>query len=337
MNASQATGVQSASSSMRSSDFRLAVDDGVELFVRRWEPEAAPKAVVQIAHGMTEHSGRYARLAEQLVAAGYAVYAADHRGHGSTAVAPGDLGYFGDTAGWLRAVDDLYAVRRRIGQEHPDLPVFAFGHSMGSMMMQQYLFSHGDSIAGAVLSGVGGGRSLLALGGSVMALAERIRLGPRGRSWLLQKASFGSYNNEFAPARTEFDWLSRDPAEVDSYIADPLCGFALTVQGWLDVLRGTLQIERAENMRRIPAALPVYVFSGARDPVGRNGAGVRWLIDAYRRAGLRDVTLRLYPEGRHEMLNETNRDEVTRDLISWLDSAFAGSQRGGTRRPAPAG
>jgi alpha-beta hydrolase superfamily lysophospholipase len=257
------------------------------------------------------------------VSAGYAVYAADHRGHGRTAIAPGDLGYFADSNGWLRAVDDLYAVRRRITADHPDVPVFAFGHSMGCMMMQHYLFSHGDSIAGAVLSGAGGGRSFPAVGGLVLALAERVRLGPRGRSWLLQRATFGSYNGRFAPTRTEYDWLSSDPAEVDAYVADPLCGFALTVQGWLDVMRGAIQIERPEHMRRIPAALPIYVFSGALDPVGRNGAGVRWLLDAYRRAGLTDVTHRLYPQGRHEMLNEINRAEVTRDLIAWLDAALA--------------
>jgi alpha-beta hydrolase superfamily lysophospholipase len=141
----------------------------------------------------------------------------------------------------------------------------------------------------------------------------------------MQQVSFGWYNFAFAPTRTEFDWLSRDQAEVDKYIADPLCGFALTVQGWLDVLRGMLQIERAEHMGRIPQNLPIYVFSGALDPVGGKGRGVRWLLEAYRRAGLRDVTHRLYPEGRHEMLNEINRDEVQRDLIDWLDSALARS------------
>jgi alpha-beta hydrolase superfamily lysophospholipase len=321
-----AAAVSRSDTAMTSSDFRLPVDDGVELFVYRWEPGTAPKAIVQIAHGMAEHAGRYARVAEGLVAAGYAVYAADHRGHGRTALAPGDLGYFADSKGWLRAVDDLYALRRWIGRNHPGTPVFVFGHSMGAMMLQQYLFSHGDGIAGAVLSGAGGGRMLMATGGVALGTAERLRLGPRGRSWAMQQVSFGWYNFAFAPTRTEFDWLSRDPAEVDKYIADPLCGFALTVQGWLDVLRGMLQIERAEHMGRIPQNLPIYVFSGALDPVGGKGRGVRWLLEAYRRAGLRDVTHRLYPEGRHEMLNEINRDEVQRDLIDWLDSALARSR-----------
>jgi alpha-beta hydrolase superfamily lysophospholipase len=323
MEVSASPAAEPSSTSMRSSDFRLAVDDGVELFVYRWEPMAPPKAVVQIAHGMAEHGARYARAAEALTAAGYAVYALDHRGHGKSALAPGDLGYFADQNGWQRAVDDLYALRRRIGQEHPALPVYAFGHSMGAMMTQQYLFSHGDSVAGAVLSGSGGGRMLLASAGLSLAHAERLRLGPRGRSWLMQKASFGLYNVRFSPVRTEFDWLTRDPVEVDKYLADPLCGFALTLQGWIDVLGGMLRVERADNIRRVPRAMPLYLFSGALDPVGSSGRGVRWLVAAYRRAGLEDVTHRLYPEGRHEMLNEMNRDEVTRDLIAWLDAALA--------------
>lgn len=313
--------------SMQSSELRLAVGDGVELFVRRWEPASPPKAVVQIAHGMAEHSARYAWTAEQLVAAGYAVYAHDHRGHGKTAHAPGDLGYFADHNGWLRVVDDLYSLRRRIEQDHPELPVFLFGHSMGSLMTQQYLFSHGDSIAGAVMSGTTGGALLGAIGGIGAALLERLRLGSRGRSAMLQKLTFGRYNQRFEPTRTGYDWLSRDAAEVDKYVADPLCGFDMTVQGWLDVFSGVLKVGRADNIQRVPAALPMYLFSGELDPVGGQTRDVRWLIDAYRKAGLRDVAYRFYPGGRHEMLNEVNRDEVVRDLVAWLDAAL-GRTRG---------
>jgi alpha-beta hydrolase superfamily lysophospholipase len=307
----------------RASDFRLPVEDGVEVFVYRWVPQSQPKAVVQLAHGMAEHAGRYARLAEQLTAAGYAVYAHDHRGHGRTARSPGDLGYFADRNGWLRAVDDLYALRRRVEQDHPGLPVFLFGHSMGSMLSQQYLFSHGDNLAGAVFSGTGGGAAWGARAALPVAMLERLRLGPRGRSPLIQQLTFGSYNRKFAPSRTEYDWLSRDRAEVDKYVADPLCGFALTVQGWIDVFGGIVNIERADNMRRVPARLPIYMFSGSRDPVGADTKGVRWLMDQYRKAGVRDVTHRFYEDGRHEMLNEVNRDEVQRDLIAWLDGVLA--------------
>jgi len=305
---------------MQNGTFGLRVDDGVELFVHRWQPDAAPRAVVLLTHGMAEHGGRYARTAQQLTAAGYAVYAADLRGHGRTALSPGDFGYFADRNGWVRIVDDVYAVRRRIAEDHGTLPVFLLGHSLGSRVVQHYLFSHGDSVRGAALSGTGGRDALLATGGLAVVEFERLRLGARGRSRLIQFLTFGRYNRSFEPTRTRFDWLSRDADEVDKYMADPLCGFDMTVQGWKDVLSGIIQSERADNQRRVPRDLPLYIFSGALDPVGEQTRGVRWLIDAYRRAGVHDITHRFYADARHEVLNELNRDEVHRDLIAWLDA-----------------
>jgi alpha-beta hydrolase superfamily lysophospholipase len=308
---------------MQTSTFRLAVDDGAELFVYRWEPEAAPpKAVVQIVHGMVEHAGRYVRLAELLTAAGYAVYAADQRGHGQTALTLGDLGYFADRDGWRRILDDQHGVNRRIAADHPGLPIFLFGHSMGSFLAQHYLFTYGDSIAGAVLSSTNAGAAVKARVGQAIAKLERLRLGPRGKSPLLQRA-FSGFNRGFAPTRTEFDWLSRDASEVDKYVADPLCGFDFSVQGWIDLLDGLVEISRHENIGRVPRSLPLYLFSGERDPVGEETRGVLRLIDTYRRTGLTDLTQRFYPGGRHEMLNEENRAEVQRDLVAWLDAALA--------------
>lgn len=308
---------------MRSSTFRLPVGDGVSLFVYRFDPEGAPKAVVQIAHGMAEHAGRYARLAAHLVTAGYAVYASDHRGHGQTVMSPNDLGHFADEGGWQKVVEDLYALQRRIVEEHPGVPLFFFGHSMGSMLLQDFLFTHAAGLAGAVMSGTSGGAAALAKTARVIAKGERLRLGKRGRSALLQKLSFGSYNKRFAPTRTEFDWLSRDAVEVDKYIADPLCGFDITVQGWVDVLDGVVRIGDEANIRRVPLELPIYLFSGSRDPVGNDTRGVRWLIDAYTRAGLKHVTHRFYPEGRHEMLNEVNRSEVHDHVLQWFEGVLA--------------
>ena len=305
------------------STFRLPVDDGVALHVYRWTPGGPPKAVVQIAHGLAEHAGRYGPTAAALTAAGFAVYANDHRGHGLTASTPEELGYFAAQNGWRRLVDDLHRLNRRIADEHPGRPIFLLGHSMGSFLAQQYLFSHGDSIVGGVLSGTNGGAGMLVRIGRSVAQLERLRLGARGRSALLHKQFFGSFNRRFRPARTELDWLTRDPAEVDKYIADPLCGFALTVQGWIDVLDGLLEIERPAHIQCVPASLPIYLFSGDHDPVGGETRGVRWLAAAYRRAGLTDVTERFYPGGRHEMLNEVNRAEVERDLVAWLDGVLA--------------
>jgi len=308
---------------MRASTFWLEVEDGAKVFVRVWEPDAAAKAVVQIAHGMAEHGGRYARVAERLTAAGYVVYAHDHRGHGQTAPSRQDLGYFADHDGFMRAVRDMLELSARIRSERPGLPLFVMGHSMGSMFVRLYLFHVQAPLAGVVLSGTSGRSTELAWLGTLLGKGERLRVGPRRASKLLQFASVGVYNFGFRPNRTAHDWLSRDAAEVDKYQADPLCAFDLTVQGWLDVYSGLLAIEREADIARMPKDLPLYLFAGSRDPVGGNSRGGRWLHDALRRAGMRDVTARFYPDARHEMLNETNREEVERELVAWLDGALA--------------
>ncbi len=304
---------------MHSSTFTLAASDGATLFVHAWRPESAVKAAVQIAHGLAEHGGRYARLAQALTEAGYAVYAGDHRGHGRTAPTPADLGFFAERDGWRRCVDDLATLHRRIAADHPARPVVLLGHSMGSFMAQQVISERGDELAGAVLSGSGGKPNALAAAGRLIARIERLRLGARGRSALLHAFSFGAFNKPFAPARTPFDWLSRDPAEVDKYIADPLCGFGATVQLWIDLLDALGDVTGARRQAGIPKRLPVRIISGSRDAVGADTKSVQQLLAAYRAAGLERVTHRFYPEARHELFNELNRDEVTRDLVVWLD------------------
>jgi alpha-beta hydrolase superfamily lysophospholipase len=308
---------------MQASTFHLETSDGVSLFVYRWLPEQPTKAVVQIAHGWAEHAGRYARLAEALCRAGYAVYADDHRGHGRTAKTPADLGYFAENDGWNRCVQDLWQLNQRIRADHPNTPVVIFGHSLGSFMVQQFLGDHGDAVAAAVLSGTNGRPPATAGLGRNIAKLERLRVGPHGKSPLLQSLFFGAFNKPFEPARTPFDWLSRDPVEVDKYVADPLCGFDSQVQLFLDILRGLPGVADPARQARIPKSLPIYIFRGSRDPVGGN---VDQLLNAYHAARLQHVTYKLYPEARHETLNETNRDEVTQDLIAWLD--------GVTRSPA---
>ncbi len=304
---------------MQASSFTLTAPDGAALFVYRWLPQAPAKAVVQIAHGLTEHAGRYARLAQALTDSGYAVYAGDHRGHGRTAQRREDLGFFAERDGWRACIDDLWRLNRRIAADHPGLPIVLLGHSMGSFMVQQFIAEHGEALAGAVLSGSYGKPPPLAALGRIIARLERWRLGARGRSALIHAFSFGAFNKPFAPARTPSDWLSRDEAEVDKYLADPLCGFRPTVQLWIDMLDAIAEIARPERQASIPKHLPVYVIGGTRDPVNANAKGLERLLAAYRRAGLTRVTHRFYPDARHELFNETNRDEVTRDLVAWLD------------------
>ena len=310
---------------MRSSDFTHQASDGKALFVYRFLPdEGTPvKGVVHVSHGMAEHAARYARLAESLTAAGYAVYANDHRGHGKTA-STDELGFFAKEDGFARVVADLAELVAHEKKEHPGLPVVLFGHSMGSYMVQQFLFDHGSELAGAVLSGSAGKPNLLASAGRLVARAERLRLGERGKSKLLGDLSFVAFNKQFAPTRTGFDWLSRDPAEVDKYVADPLCGFDVTTTLWVDVLDALSSNASTESQARIPKTLPIYVFSGSEDPVSEKTKTLEQLLGAYRLAGVRDVSHRFYQGARHETLNETNRDEVTKDLVTWLDAHVKG-------------
>jgi alpha-beta hydrolase superfamily lysophospholipase len=299
----------------------LPTSDGVELFVYRWLPAGPPRAVVQIVHGLAEHAGRYARLAQALKAAGYAVYANDHRGHGRTAKSAQELGFFAEKDGWKKCVDDLWQLNRHIAAEHPGVPIVMLGHSMGATLAEQFMGEH--ALAGVVLSGANGKPTAMAAMGRQITRAERLRLGARGRSKLVQSLTFDTFNKKFAPARTVFDWLSRDPAEVDKYVADPLCGFAATVQLWVDLLDGWAAVSRPEHRRRVPQSLPIYVIAGGRDPVSGNARQIGPWVEDYRKAGFQNLKFRVYPETRHELFNETNRDEVTKDLLEWLNQVVS--------------
>ena len=311
---------------MQASTFTLATPDGVSLFIYRWLPDGPPKAVVQIAHGLAEHAARYARVAEALTRAGYAVYADDHRGHGRTARTPDELGLFAERDGWKKCIDDLWLINRRIAADHPGVPIVLLGHSLGSFMVQYFISEHGDALVAAVLSASNGKPPPIAPIGLLLARLERLRLGQRGHSPVMQALFFGAFNKPFKPARTPFDWLSRDTAEVDKYIADPLCGFESTVQLYIDLLEGLRETANPSRQVRIPKDLPIYIFNGSRDPVSDN---IAQLIDAYRAAGIKQVVHKVYQDGRHESLNETNRDAVTRDLIAWLDGVI-GQRRSAT-------
>lgn len=299
--------------------FTLKASDGTEVFVYGWLPESTPRGVVQVAHGLAEHAGRYRRFAEACVARGLAVYADDHRGHGRTAK-EGALGYFGAEHGWRAVLDDLYRLGDHITGQHPGVPRVFFGHSMGSFLTQQVLFERGDQLAGAVLSGCASGVSNpLAPIGRFVARVERARVGATRPSALLTRMSFGDYNRAFAPNRTEFDWLSRDPAEVDRYIADERCGFEASTQLWIDLLGAMPALGAPSNLAQLPKDLPLYLTVGERDPLHRGLKDFHALVEGYERAGMRNVTVRVWPDARHEILNETNRDEITEAMLRWVD------------------
>ncbi|WP_018653782.1 alpha/beta fold hydrolase [Actinomadura flavalba] len=273
--------------------FTFPSTDGLDVHVHSWEPVAPPRGIVQLAHGMGEHAARYARFAERLVSLGYAVHAADHRGHGLTM--KGEPGRLGDD-GWNLLVDDMVRLTGLARERHPGVPLVLFGHSMGSFAAQQYVLSHGDLIDGLVLSGT---TALDGLVDAIRAAGGRLT----------------SYNAPFEPARTDFDWLSRDESEVDAYLADPLCGFSLDEPGMEAMYAAAAAMT---DPATVPPALPVYVMVGDRDPLNADLALSDLLVRRYRTAGLTDLTYRVYPNARHELLNETNREEVQNDLIAWI-------------------
>jgi alpha-beta hydrolase superfamily lysophospholipase len=298
----------------------VARPDGHAVAVHHWPAPAAPRAVLLIAHGMAEHGARYAPLAAFLNARGFHVLATNHRGHGSSAPRAEDLGHFADADGWQNVVDDLAAVIEAARQQHPGLPVILLGHSMGSFISLALARTPAaQALAALALSGSNRGDVLTFRVARLIARFECWRQGPRARSALLEFLSFGSFNRPFRPARTDYDWLSRDAAEVDKYVADPLCGFRVTNQLWVDLLGGLMTITRVQDLADIPHGLPVYILGGDRDPVGAQGKGLKHLADGLREAGLQRVQLQLYPQGRHEMFNETNRAEVYAQLADWLD------------------
>ena len=304
--------------------FWLDANDRTGLFVNQWLPESPPKANVLLAHGMAEHSGRYARLGNALCEAGYGLYAHDQRGHGKTATA-GTLGYFAEKDGWSTVVNDVASLHQRIGQNHPNSPIFLLGHSMGSYIAQAYLMTDSTQLQGAILSGSNFQPAALYRAASLIARFERRRQGAKGRSALIEWLSFGSFNKAFKPNRTSFDWLSRDPDEVDAYARDPLCGFRCTNQLWVDLLGGLQQISKASNLTRIDCDLPLLVIGGVCDPVSQ-GKRLEDLANALRSAGSQHLQLNLYPQARHELFNEINRDEVTAEVIHWLDQALGHSR-----------
>ena len=285
-----------------------------------WQPARdLPRGVVQIVHGVAEHMGRYEWFARFLAGHGYAVCGADHLGHGRTGAEDGKFGYFGPRRGWELVTRDVRRLRLMAGDRFPGVPYFLLGHSMGSFLTRTYLCRYPGTVDGAILSGTGQESALLVGAGKALAnLIAHIR-GPEAVSPLVNELSLGSYNKQFRPNRTGADWISRDEKVVDAYLRDPWCTFTPTVGMFRDMLGGLQYIASPAALAQMDPDTPVYLFSGDQDPVGGNGAGVRKVYGYFEKQGTRDLTMKLYPGGRHEMLNELNREEVYADVLAWLD------------------
>ncbi|MDQ0195093.1 alpha/beta fold hydrolase [Paenibacillus wynnii] len=304
---------------MLENSFIMTDPIGVNIYVYEWLPEPGSiiRGILQISHGMCETAARYANFAEVLTKAGYAVYANDHRGHGKTAGKVDVLGDAGDNG--------FYWMRRNLIQlagvalaKHEGVPIFLFSHSMGSFLAQKLMCEEdSDVYAGYILSGTNGPRKMLSVGENLAKVLMKLQ-GERHRSVLLNSVVFSSYNHSFSPVRTAFDWLSSNPDEVDQYISDPFCGAICTTRFFRDFFGLLREIHRPDSLCKLSKDKPIYLFSGDKDPVGMSGKGILRLVEIYREQGVKNLEYHLYPNGRHEMLHEVNRDQVTSDILDWL-------------------
>lgn len=299
---------------MAMEEFFYPSADGVHsIHATVWLPEGEVKGVVQLVHGICEYIQRYAPFAAFLTAHGYAVCGNDHLGHGGSVKDESEYGFF---TNWWDLTRDVYALRRTMGQRFPGVPYFILGHSMGSFVTRTYLMDYPGTVTGAILSGTGQESAVSVAAGKLLTgLGD-----PHKVNKLFYKLSIGAYNNAFKPSRTRADWICRDEAVVDAYLADPLCNFFTKAGMNHAMMEGLQYIGNKKNLQKMDKATPIYFFAGDHDPVGAMGKGVTKVAGWFREVGVRDVTVRLYPGGRHEMLNEINKEEVFADTLAWLEA-----------------
>lgn len=281
------------------------------------------KGIVQINHGMAEHAKRYERFANALSNAGYHVFAHDHRGHGETSAPDARLGIFAQRDGLARVIEDVEAVHAHIKAKHPNLPIAVLGHSMGSVIAQNFLIKNSNQVDAALLLNTGAqGGPLLTAFRTILKIAIALK-GSDVPALMAERLTFADWNKKFAPNRTKFDWLSRDEKEVDKYVKDPLCGFTVSNGLWRDVTNGIKIAANNKNLKKIRSNLPLYLIGGANDPCTENGKHMDKLHKRLIACGNKNTTLNILPNTRHESLNEINRDEVTKQIIKWLDINIA--------------
>lgn len=298
-------------------------DDGLEIYYRVWRPKQDVPLVgaVHILHGMAEYSGRYEAFAGFLTDAGYTVYAQDHRGHGLTAERNHmPYGFFAEKEGWWRIMRDSDQLDEIILDEQPDeLPFFLLGHSMGSFLARSVIVAHADLFSGVIAMGTGCSQGLAGKFGLLLTSRHIKKLGPKAPDEQMARLSFASYLKHIPKPRTQSDWLSRDSRAVDRYEADPACGFVCTTSFYHDLIVGLTFANDPANAKKLPPDLPMLLISGSEDPVGGWSKGVRKVYDLYKDAGIGDLTLHLVDGARHELLNETDKEETYQYLLDWMD------------------
>ena len=299
------------------SDFYFPSCGGGMIHGCRWEPEGEPVAVLQIVHGVAEHVRRYDHFASYMAERGFLVVAEDHMGHGGSIGDDGVKGYF--QGNWFKAVADVHRLLSYTRMECPNVPYILLGHSMGSFMVRTLLCRYPKcGVSAAIISGTAWmHRGILNTGIATARMVAKAK-GADSPSELLNGMMFGGYNKKIEHQRTAFDWLTRDPDIVDAYIADPLCGFTVTAGLAADMMTGIKYIQEPENLEKMAKETPVFFIAGSDDPVGNYGQGVKQAVKAFTDAGMENVSMRLYPLCRHEVLNELNREEVYGNILDWL-------------------
>lgn len=299
----------------------LSSDGRTQLHGAQWTPaDREPIAVLQIAHGVAEHILRYDDFARYLNDRGILVAGHDHLGHGKSLPEGGTPVYFGDRATWETVVDDIHLLHDRLREQYPDLPILLMGHSMGSFLSRSYLIRYPGTVDAAIIMGTGWQPEMTIRGGLLLAGILSGLKGPDAVSKMVTNMAFGAYNKAFGDKpRTPNDWLSADTDNVDRYMADPLCGADATVGLFRQMLHGIRFNQRQSHLRQMDREMPVLFVAGDKDPVGSCGKGVRQTYDAFRSAGMRDCTLKLYPGLRHEILNEkAYTADITKNIEAWL-------------------
>ena len=291
-----------------------------KIHARMCVPDAEPRAIVQIIHGIAEYIGRYDEFMSFLADNGIIAVGTDHLGHGKSIESEEQTGFFAYDNGWDYVVRDEEVLRLAMHENYPELPIIVFGHSMGSFMARTLLIRYPDAFNAAIISGTGNQGAALVNGGLIMGNLVTGLNGAHHYSKFLNNLAFGSYNKIYDNPKTEYDWLSRDEANVQKYIDDPLCGFIPSCSLFRDMMTGVKFITNKKNLTAMNKDMPVYFMSGDMDPVGECGKGVQKAYNNFLEAGMKDVSIKLYPGGRHEMLNEINKDEVYTDILAWLDS-----------------
>lgn len=305
---------------MKISNFTFKGEEDTDIYVYKYEPieKENINGIVQISHGMSEEAGRYKRFANYLTYNGYIVYINDHRGHGKSAENINRIGILAQKDGIHCIVKDLNKLTKIIKTENNGLPIFLFSHSMGSFAAQKYIIDYSEDIDGVILSGTNGLHGIeVDLGFLVAKVMSKIQ-GREKKAYLIDKLAFGGFNKKFKPNKSEFDWLSRDFKEVEKYIENEYCGVVFSNGYFYDLFKLFKEIRNINNLKKINSKLPIYIFAGDKDPVGKFGKGITKLYENYKKVGIENVEFKLYSGGRHEMLNEINKDEVINDTINWI-------------------